>query len=46
LEEVFELGDVDEGSSEEKELSSLTELQLIKLPEEGARQSCQPLKSC
>jgi hypothetical protein len=33
LEEVFELGEVDEGSSEEKELSSFTELQLIKLPE-------------
>ncbi|XP_034899041.1 uncharacterized protein [Populus alba] len=34
LEEVFELGEADEGSSEEKELlSSLTELQLSKLPE-------------
>jgi hypothetical protein len=36
LEEVFELGEVDEESNEEKELpllSSLTELQLIMLPE-------------
>ncbi|KAJ6950518.1 hypothetical protein NC651_004248 [Populus alba x Populus x berolinensis] len=36
LEEVFELGEADEGSSEEKELplrSSLTELQLSKLPQ-------------
>jgi len=36
LEDVFELGEADEGSSEEKELpllSSLTELQLSKLPE-------------
>jgi disease resistance protein RPS2 len=36
LEEVFELGEADEGSSEEKELpllSSLTELQVRELPE-------------
>ncbi|KAJ6966782.1 hypothetical protein NC652_004365 [Populus alba x Populus x berolinensis] len=36
LEEIFELGEADEGSSEEKELpllSSLTKLQLSKLPE-------------
>ena len=36
LEEIFELGEPDEGSSEEKELpllSSLTELQLSCLPE-------------
>jgi disease resistance protein RPS2 len=36
LEEIFELGEADEGSSEEKELpllSSLTELQLSWLPE-------------
>ncbi|KAG6793973.1 hypothetical protein POTOM_003200 [Populus tomentosa] len=34
LEEVFELGEADEGSSEEKELlSSLTELRLQRLPE-------------
>jgi hypothetical protein len=36
LEEVFELGEADEGSSEEKEmplLSSLTLLQLYRLPE-------------
>ncbi|KAG6794030.1 hypothetical protein POTOM_003263 [Populus tomentosa] len=36
LEEVFELGEADEGSSEEKELpllSSLTKLQLSKLPQ-------------
>jgi disease resistance protein RPS2 len=34
LEEIFELGEADEGSSEEKEpLSSLTELQLQRLPE-------------
>jgi disease resistance protein RPS2 len=36
LEEVFELGEADEGSSEEKELpllSSLTKLQLSRLPE-------------
>jgi hypothetical protein len=34
LEEVFELGEPDEGSSEEKELlSSLTELRLLGLPE-------------
>ncbi|XP_061965940.1 probable disease resistance protein At4g27220 [Populus nigra] len=33
LEEVFELGEADEGINEEKELSFLTELQLSSLPE-------------